>query len=135
MAKRNREPSDYGQLPEFCLLRVQQLLDLPVKIGGNPLRPIKNIVLGFSFGLGGFLRDATPANQNTIIPEGKESVDAICELYHGEGVLPINQILDVVKVACDCTLQSLDLLLGEIILRNGNVGFQDPPVRCVLPSV
>lgn len=103
----------------------QKTLDFPIEVRGDALVFVESLILCFGLGNGSLSGNTAFPGEDLVLPEGEEFIDALGKLLHGESVLPLNQILDVVEVAGDCALQLPDLLFIQIVLSDGNIRFED----------
>lgn len=105
------------------LLRFQETLYFPIEVGCNALGAAEYIVFCLCFVIGNFFGDAAFAFQDLVFPERKELVDAGSKLLHGEGVLTLDEVLDVIEVTGYGAFQLTNLLFVQIVFRNGHIGF------------
>ena len=107
--------------------------DFFIEVGVDDLRAVEDIVFSLGFSVGVFLRDACFIRQDVIAAEGKEGVDALREFSHGKGVFSLDEVLYIVKVACNGAFQTGDFFLRKVVLGYGDVRFQDAAIGCVFP--
>ena len=101
-----------------------QILHCPIKVRHDLLRRIEQVILSFCLFSGLPGRYLALVWQDVIPPEGQKLVDAGGKLFHGEGIFPFDQVLDIVKIARYGTLQLADLFFGQVVFCHRHARFE-----------
>lgn len=93
-----------------------QRLNLFIKVGKNFLLPVKFRIFCFCFVVSLLFGDFSLIREYFISTERQKLVYTSGKFLHRKSVFLLNQIFDIVEIACYGSLQTADVSFGQIVL-------------------